>query len=431
MKKTSLDATWELLFDKFNILDEINKNGYFIISADQIKTVKEPRLVTKFDHSINLPQLFKRHKISILPITRSSYLLSNHEMFFEFENITDYVEERSLPPSLESITKDSITSEAIALNSTYISGMLEDFLEDENIYPTVSGRMGSSKFSFNIFNKKTGVKNKVDISNSQIEIDGAYEGDKFLTLLEAKSHISSDFLIRQIYYPYRLWKERVSKDIKLVYMVYSNSIFTFYEYKFKDPNDYNSLFLVKQKKYTLESTIINLEDIQEILDNSDIIDEPDIPFPQADDFRKVINLCELAYYNDLTKEQIASEYEFNIRQSDYYANAGKYLGLMYKEKNQGETIIRLTKDGQKMLQMPYISRQKFLIQRILSHHIFNDVLKFSLNAGKVLTTREILEIMPNYSLYKMGEKKENATTFRRRASSIRGWISWMIDLIDE
>jgi hypothetical protein len=39
--------------------------------------------------------------------------------------------------------------------------------------------------------------------------------------------------------------------------------------------------------------------------------------------------------------------------------------------------------------------------------------------------------MPKYNLYKMGSKKEDSSTFKRRASSIRGWISWIIDLIDE
>ncbi|MFR7880670.1 MAG: DUF6997 domain-containing protein [Christensenellales bacterium] len=54
----------------------------------------------------------------------------------------------------------------------YLTGMLEDFLEDEQIVPTVSGRMASSKFSFEIFNTSTKNYDEILVENSQIEIDG-------------------------------------------------------------------------------------------------------------------------------------------------------------------------------------------------------------------------------------------------------------------
>lgn len=44
------DAAWESLFDKYHILAEIERNGQFVISANQIKEFREPRLMTKFDH---------------------------------------------------------------------------------------------------------------------------------------------------------------------------------------------------------------------------------------------------------------------------------------------------------------------------------------------------------------------------------------------
>lgn len=38
------DAAWESLFDKYHILAEIERNGQFVISANQIKEFREPRL---------------------------------------------------------------------------------------------------------------------------------------------------------------------------------------------------------------------------------------------------------------------------------------------------------------------------------------------------------------------------------------------------
>jgi hypothetical protein len=356
-------------------------------------------------------------------------------MFFNIDLPSEQAEQKFLPGYVMSITKDSITSEPVALNCSYISGMLEDFIGDENIVPTVSGRMGSGSFIFNIFNKVSLSYDEVSVENSQIEIDGAFEGDRFLTLVEAKQNISSDFLVRQIYYPFRLWNERLQarKNIKLVYFVYTNGIFNFFEYVFDNPSNYNSIRLIKTKSYTLEDTSINLEVIQAIASATPLVEEPDIPFPQADDFRKIINLCELAVSNDLTKESIALEYEFNIRQSDYYTNACRYLGLMEKIEDirSRNPSFKLSNDGRLMLKLSYIERQKYLVSKIVEHKTFKDALNLALESGESPKTKDILPIMKSNKLYKVGTRNENSSTFLRRASSVRGWIEWIWSRIND
>ena len=52
------DSAWEALFQKYDILSRIAAEGQFFISANQIKEFREPRLMTKFDHRVNLPALF-------------------------------------------------------------------------------------------------------------------------------------------------------------------------------------------------------------------------------------------------------------------------------------------------------------------------------------------------------------------------------------
>src|SRR5699024_5416148 len=151
-----------------------------------------------------------------------------------------------------SIDYENITSEAIAINCAFVSGILSDFLQEDRLFPTVSGRMSSNEFSFYINNSNINKDVKVMVSNSQVEIDGGYEGKSSLALIEAKNSISDDFLIRQLYYPFRLWNDKITKTIKPIFMVYSNGIFTLYEYEFQEPNNYNSLVLIKQKNYTLK-----------------------------------------------------------------------------------------------------------------------------------------------------------------------------------
>ena len=65
MSKTKNDLAWDKLFDKYDILTEIDRKGYFEISSVQINEFREARLATKFDHKINLPKLFKENYLSI------------------------------------------------------------------------------------------------------------------------------------------------------------------------------------------------------------------------------------------------------------------------------------------------------------------------------------------------------------------------------
>ena len=61
-----------------------------------------------------------------------------------------------------------------------------------------------------------------------------------------------------------------------------------------------------------------------------IIPEPNnIPFPQANSFERIINLCEILYENNtLSRDEITYRYDFDSRQTNYYTDAGRYLGLI-------------------------------------------------------------------------------------------------------
>ena len=231
------DTAWENLFDKYHILAEIERNGQFTISANQIKEFREPRLMTKFDHKVNLPTIFAENQLAILPVTRGDYVISSFSAYKEFEQPSTDVQRISIPAHIQSLMPQFLVSEAIALNCANACGILEDFLEDEALVATVSGRMSSGEFNFNI-DSASGTR-AVSVTNSQIEIDAAYEGINYLSLFEAKRDLSDDFLVRQIYYPFRVWSNRVTKIVKPVFLIFSNGIFNLYQYQFDDPQNDN------------------------------------------------------------------------------------------------------------------------------------------------------------------------------------------------
>ncbi|MBN2734873.1 MAG: hypothetical protein JXQ82_08480 [Methanomicrobiaceae archaeon] len=423
---TKNDGAWECLFEKYSILKKIEQDGGYSITADQIRDFREPRLMAKFDHRINLPEIFSKNNLSILPITRGKYFISHINTYHTFENPEKEIIHIDFPSHIQSISPQNIPSEAIALNCAFITGIMEDFLEDSDLCPTVNGRMGADSFSFEISSAIGSKRTLIQVNNSQIEIDAAYEGVNYLSLIEAKCDISDDFLVRQIYYPYRVWKDRVSKRIKLVYLVYSNSIFSLYEYCFDDPNYYNSLRLNKQKHYSIENTDIEINDIMQVSSAVSFVDDPfAVPFPQANNFKRIINLCELLQKSDLTREDVTSEYAFDIRQTNYYTDAGRYLGLIKKDSVNSKITYSLTDYGRQILKMQYKQRQLEYVRCILSHRIFHEVLRAYFETGEMPNKDSIVEIM---KLYKpLNIKSED--TYRRRSSTIKGWINWIIGLL--
>lgn len=419
------DTAWENLFAKYNILDEINQNGKFIISARQIKEFREPRLMTKFDHKVNLPVIFSENNLSILPITRGEYIISSFSAYKEFGEPSDEVQRISISPHIQSLMPQFVVSEAIALNYASASGILNDFLEDEDLLATVNGRMSSGTFRFDI-NTDTGRRN-VEVNNSQIEIDAAYEGINYLSLFEAKMDLADDFLIRQLYYPFRVWSNRVTKTVKPIFLIFSNGVFNLYQYEFEDPTNYNSLVLVKQKNYMI-ATEICLADIQNILRNIQVVNEPDISFPQADRMSRIINLIELLNEKSMTKQEITSEYAFDERQTNYYTDAGRYLELIDKNYDEEENIkFQLTAQGHHIMMLEYKEKQLALVAQILKHKVFNEVLTRHLQYGEMPQKETIVEIMKNAQLYHI----EADSTYMRRASTVIGWVNWILDTIEE
>ena len=443
MSDSKNESAWAQLFKKYNIDGAINRDGQYIISSKVINEFREARLMTKFDHRFQLPKTLSDRQLSILPISRGGYILAKIETFENFIETPNLdVTEFAIPSHIESLDFSIITSEALAINCAYVSQIIADFTQDENLVPTISGRMSSQSFNFNV--RKLGGESSflyVDVQNAQVEIDGGYEGSTSLNLIEAKNSLSSDFLIRQLYYPYRLWQSRITKKIRPIFLTYTNGIFHLREYQFTELLNYNSIELIKEKKYRLKNTseqFLNIETIQEILKSISIVEEPtNVPFPQADSFERIINFCEILYNNideDYTKEALSCNYDFkekdsfDMRQVDYYTNAAIYLKLVKKNEVNDKIVFELTDAGVSLFKTGSIAeRQLKFVKSILAHRAFNKTLALYLRKTEEPTKDEIVEIMKASNLYNVNSD----STFRRRASTVLSWVNWILGIIDE
>ncbi len=438
--KISADEAWRLLFEKYDIVNKVAKDNIFHIKASQIKEFKEPRLMSKWDSSDQLPSILKMNKINILPDSRSSYILGDFLLYEDIPELNEHVTKMTSIeiPDYETIDINNITSEANAINILVISRILDDFLDTEENVSTFNGRMGTGVFEFKVDTHRK-KKQHIIVNNAQCEIDGGFENDDSVIIMEAKNVLHKDFHIRQLYYPYRLWSSKVNKPIRLIFSIYSNKIYRLFEYEFEDIYDYSSIKLVKSKNYSLQDTEITLQDLIEVRkknnviydDNQNIGDKP--PFIQANSFERVISLLENMYDNPMNDEEIADLMHFgsnvsngkpNYRQSQYYYNAGKYLGLFEKIRTEeNEVKATLTKLGRKIYKMQYKESQLKLVSLMLEHQIFSSMFDYVITSNGELPESDLVQ-------QKMREFNVcNNPQIARRATSVRSWTKWMFNLI--
>jgi len=423
------NEAWEKLIEKYDIINKVATDGVFHIKASEIKEFKEPRLMAKWDCTATLPSVFKNNNLNILPDSRNSYVLGDFILYEEIPELTEAVNKMDYVelPEYETIDVNNISSEANAINVLILSGILDDFLEDEGTVETFNGRMGTGEFDFVVDTVRAN-KQEISVKNAQCEIDGGFENGNHVIIMEAKNVLNEDFHVRQLYYPYRLWRKKVSKPVRLIFSIYTNMIFRLFEYRFVDENDYSSIELVKTKNYSLQDTRIEIEDLTKVRENTEVCyrdnqdDDLTVPFIQANSFERVISLLENIKDNPMTTEQLAELMEFDERQSDYYFNAGAYIGLFEKKREDKQTKVFLTRLGEEVFSLNYKSRQLKFVELILQHQIFADCFDMVLeNDGEMPGKNVIENMMREYNVC-------NERQIVRRAGSVQGWLRWIFNL---
>ena len=410
MSKKTVSDYWNDIFNELNILDHIKVEGFFKISANVIKKHKEPRLMTKFDHSKNRPHIFKENNLAILPIDNGEYIIGPFDLYQKLDKKDVDVIEIELPDFYETIDLKNIYSESNALIVAEISGMIKA-LAQEDVKNTIRGKMRANKFDFTVNSNDS--PQQINVNRPQIEIDAGYETSQKIIVIEAKNLEPDDFIIRQLYYPYRYWKMRVDKEIVPVFFTFKNGVYTFYVYEFQDPENYNSIQLVNKLSYRIafnysNSISLNSIDIKKEINR--------VQFPQADAFNRIIDLIMVLADGPKTTDEITNLFEFTSRQSSYYTSAARYLGLI-----QGVSKHQLTDLGHEIASLKLIDRNKRLVREILSHKPFYEAYKLYLKNNGIPEKEKLVSILLSET------KIQSKSTLFRRASTLKGWLTWIIN----
>lgn len=422
-KENQNERAWNQLFDSRPLLKQVESQGFADVTAEEMRRFREPRLMAKIDHASNRPKIFRENDLSIFSISNSAYRIGPFDLF---QNLPDWLSQKPVTKivpisnELQTLDAEKITSENAVLYSVLSSEIINDFC-GESVQPTVSGRMRTGNFSFNIDNKILG-KQFVNVDRTQIEIDAGLEGKESFYLLEIKNHLSSDFNRRQLFFPLVYWSAKIRKPIRTIFLTYSNDTFDVYEYLWPDMEYLSSCQLVSWKKYAFETRKNSETSIYELA----LIDEDlgtrivsPVPFPQADNFERVIDLVSLLIDSPKTTEELTLYYDFDPRQSDYYFNAARFLGLAELDQNK---LRRATSLAFEIYNLPPRKKYFEIGKLLLRFASVRKTYLFSKSSSGGLDPLSVMKIVKD-----SGEASgiTEDSTLKRRSQTVSAWANWL------
>ncbi len=403
--KTTFEA-WEKVFKTKQFDTTVDLH---FITADEIKAItgQEARIMAKVDFSKDLPEVFKRNGYFLLPVKNGNYAIVRGEGFHLLEDkaaLQEYESKIDFPLT----TAGRGQSEMQYLDHSYNTGVLEQVVGVGPLYQSIRGREYSRKFSFRVG------QTTLDTESVQIEVDSGLEGKDSIVLAEAKVGTPEDFIIRQLFYPYRHFQiVSPQKKIVPVFLTYdlADQTYNIWVYKFTDPNDYNSIELERNHTFKiLTPTPLRMEDISPkgLVTYKDLI-------PQANDLDKVIELVFKVSEGVNRYQAVAQHFGFDERQSSYYREAAEALGLVTSEAG----IYQLTETGKKFVSLDAEKRNIFFVELLSDFHLVQNATETMKKKG-VLTRTDIEEIIAKNS-------DLTGTTIGRRASSLVSWFNWIAE----
>jgi hypothetical protein len=385
-------------------------------------TGNELRLMAKVDFSADLPAALREHGYFILPVKNGEYVLIRGNGYHVLESLPEppTVFRPQLDFELETLGVGD--SESQHLDYSFNVGLIEHFASTSGLRQTIRNRKRMPAIDFSVGNV-----GPIHVSAGvQVEVDLGCEGRNDVVLIEAKTGEPKDFIIRQLFYPYRKWRLEIPKKKTRPWFFCSQEIagkrlYKFWEYEFEDDKQYQSLKLKRGESFLVEpkKAQLSVEDLLNIHAKIRPAKEKwDVP--QADSFWRVAEMPLLVEQGINNANKVAKHYEFAPRQSSYYREASEFLGLI--SLNKKVHIYELTDLGQEYVKLPADERRQLLAGLLANFPPMRAALQLLAGSGGAgVDKKRIVELM------KLLEQKGkiSGSTPGRRAQTIMAWLHWL------
>lgn len=247
--------SWDAIFERYTIDQHDFDAGPFPLSGSQIKAAcqhfertseKEVRILCKQDTRESRPIVFRQKGLFILPVRNGRYLIVKGEGYVDIPPIESDLREYQSDFPFELETTRVGNSEMQHLDRAYALSLIRHFADDDSLALTIRGRKYTPRFDF------VAGEFQITVEKVQTEVDAGYEGSDQVVLVEAKSGNASNTIIRQLYYPFRQWQSYTAKPVSTLFFQRTLSDeYCIWHFGFDDPNDYNSIRLLKSARYKI------------------------------------------------------------------------------------------------------------------------------------------------------------------------------------
>lgn len=357
---------WAEIFSALKIIDRVDANSYFDITAEQIKKIsgREPRLMAKIDFREHVPPVMQKQGMAILAIANGTYRIGRFNPFIDIDPVSTATPSSfTFPGNIITLNPNNLAHESAALDAALVSGILREVF-GEDVALTIRGRTRSPDFVFPL----NGIN--FPISGVQIEVDGGYEGATSVNLVEAKVGPRDNLSVRQLIYPQLAWESVIGKKkyIKTFICFYQEPILRFIPVVYE--NGVCKADHSKELAFILEPMAkINLGEIK--ASRNAAYPLLGVPFPQADNFDTVLAMFSIIVSEEeITKDSLLLEFDLTMRQITYYSDALKWMGLV----DIKQAVVRITPEGRVLANLSHAERMKRLAEIIFCEPIFNHVL---------------------------------------------------------
>ncbi|MCT4404608.1 hypothetical protein EFT43_06800 [Leuconostoc falkenbergense] len=430
------NRVWEeVLSNRSDAIQSLNHQGFFEITSQEVNRISKKisgpdfRNLSKFDKREDLPDVFVENELNILPISRKKYLVGHFDEYANLSSAEATSVEKYQVPNLASLLGNSATwNENSWISAGLAANVFDQAFEDSDFIRTITGRMGGGNWQFNISDFQDNHHFTLQLENPQIEIDTVLESPKAIYIIEAKQVKEDNFLIRQLYFPYRKLLSDLKIDNKPIIPVFfeinaASQYARVRIFSFDNDTHYNSIREIRRFEFQLidrnetETAASLLQYAQSVITH----DTVGKLFPQANDMSKVLELMMILKRRPLTKTEIAENFNFDPRQSDYYVkNILMYFGLA----EQIDSRFKLTVRGKHIAQQAVGQRNILLAREIISYSLFNHLIQRRILHGR-LNKKDIIHEML------IADLGLSISTLERRASTVNAIIEWiMLQILD-
>ncbi|CAM3226258.1 type II restriction enzyme [Lactiplantibacillus plajomi] len=228
-RENNPSRAWDLLFEKYNIVSQIEQDGYFDISTKQMmrnsniqslwkekfssRQIPDNRNILKFDFSADLPNIFKGYNLQIMPIGENTYRIAPFDMYQKLKNKDVEIIPMTSPLKVASLDFNNITTEPNAQTVAEVTGMFAYVFHaldkrNKTVVATLSGKNNVQDIHFSVNSTLNKQPLTFQLNTWQTEIDGVYESEETILIVESKMKFPKDFNIRQLFIP-RLLIEQI------------------------------------------------------------------------------------------------------------------------------------------------------------------------------------------------------------------------------